>query len=218
MTDYVDISLDSETWGNRAGMDIRSYGACVFDIHTGNIDLDPFHIACDNPLKQSYPIDETMSQKQLDKLCGGHRRYNLLRDERTVDWWYDRPHELWKAFDNPVDLKEATIKLREYILEQSNDVRDGQAHDVRVWSHGAAYDPPILEAVFHAVEVQVPWFYRSPRDTRTIYDLAEVGNHSQWQVKYQQGLLHHAMWDSISQAGAISGAFQRIKVQLPDAE
>lgn len=71
-------------------------------------------------------------------------------------------------------------------------------------------DPPILEAAFIACGLKYPLFYRSPRDTRTVYDDAGIEDHSVHQKNYQSGPLHHAMWDSISQAKAITAAKLRI--------
>ena len=70
------LSVDSETWGTRAGADIRSIGAFLFD------PLDPvqqqrddntFYIACDNPLNGSYSADYS-TPEDLDFLDGGLRQ------------------------------------------------------------------------------------------------------------------------------------------------
>lgn len=40
----------------------------------------------------------------------------------------------------------------------------------RVWGHGASFDIPLAEDLF----VNVPWGHRQIRDTRTLFDLAQV--------------------------------------------
>ena len=41
-----------------------------------------------------------------------------------------------------------------------------------VWSHGPAFDIHLLSNAFARHHMEVPWHYRSIRDTRTLYQLA----------------------------------------------
>lgn len=223
---YIDICTDLETWGTRAGYDARSIGACVFDPHTWTVagvpwvkqcfpenheDLDPslwYYAATDNPLTGWYSPNHHTSM-ELDMIDGGYRRYNLRRDPKTVQWWHDpeRAEAAATAFANPIDLRAALIGFTSFIHSHSKDIRNGQARDVRVWGHGAAFDPPYLEALFHAVGLEVPWYYRAPRDTRTCFDMAGIAEHSPQLEKYRYGIFHHALHDTISESLAICDAY-----------
>lgn len=208
-----DVSVDSETWGKRPGCDIRSIGAFLFDPLDTILqitDENTFYIACENPLTR---LDSASSPTPLafDFIDGLNRRYNLYRDPETVMWWHDQSEELQAAFDDPVELKSALLLFSEFLYSISEDIRDGVIHDVRVWSHGAGFDPPIIEAAYIACKLTYPLFYRSPRDTRTVYDDAGIEDHSAHLKKHNSGPLHHALYDSISQAKAIADAKQRIK-------
>lgn len=187
----VHVSFDLETWGTRPGCDIRSIGACVFDPVSGET-ADTFYIACDNPTDVPYAPHDP--------------KYPLHRDPRTVRWWSEQSPEAQTAFDNPVDLREA--------LERFSQWMDSvvQSDTLSLWSHGPAFDPPILAEAYHAVGLPVPWHYRAPRDTRTLFDVAGIEDHSAWlrQHSGEGRVQHHALSDAICQARAVCAAWGRV--------
>lgn len=218
----VHISLDLETWGKRPGCDLRSIGAAVFDPMTGYIaDLShhagdhcpAFYIATDNPCKYPNGGDEYHNLV---------RKYLLTRDPSTVSWWNDQSAEAQAAFADPVDLREALQRFAGWL----HIVAGREAYSpspeyvplqrICIWSHGAAFDPPILAAAYEAVGLPVPWHYRAPRDTRTAFDMADVGDHSTYMQQFNHGTAHHALDDAISQARAVCGAFERVRDMLND--
>lgn len=201
---YVDISLDLETWGKKYGYDARSIGACEFDLETGLIIGDTFYTACDNP--KVYISGNPDNEESYGF------KYDLKRDPDTVDWWSRQPAEAQAAFNDPVDLKIALELLTDFIVLKARKFKDGQAIDVRIWSHGAAFDPPIVDGLYDAVGLKLPWFYRAPRDTRTAFDFAGIDDHSAWLQKHNRGILHHALYDSLSQAVAICMSYSRIRI------
>lgn len=218
------ISVDIESWGTRAGYDIRSIAAALFNpcvnmvLYPSNDTTYPilnntafFYAACSNPIQGTYNRDH-YTQLDLDLFDGLHRKYNLKRDPKTVNWWHE-PAQLevaLEAFANPMDLKDVLLGLSFFILELSDDVRDGQAYDICIWTHGAAFDPGLLEGAYHACGLTVPWFYRAPRDTRTIFDAANIADHSAHLKKHRYGKLHHSLHDAITQSNAICDATQII--------
>lgn len=225
----VHVSLDLETWGTRPGCDIRSIGAAVFDparqwvsgYDDGYNEASPgtFYVACDNPAKgvmRTAETDEQFAKADKDgryfKQTG--YRYNLHRDPRTVQWWSEQSDEAQAAFADPVELKDALAAFTSWLYriagESGNSI--AQRSDLRIWSHGAAFDSPILAAAYEAVGLPVPWHYRAPRDTRTLFDLADVTDHSAWLAQHPGplGLTHHALDDAICQARAVCAAYKRI--------
>lgn len=70
----------------------------------------------------------------------------------------------------------------------------------------------ILAAVYQAVNLPVPWHYRAPRDTRTIFDAAGIDDHSAWLAQYATGTVHHALDDAICQARAVCAAWATLAI------
>lgn len=201
MNNTIHIMLDLETWGKRPGCDIRSIGACVFDpatgfVHDGSLGtIRPFYIACDNPISEPYAPHDP--------------KYPLHRDPDTVKWWSEQSDDAQAAFADPVDLREA-LKNFDWWLTclAPRTTPDRQSPDLRIYAHGPQFDCSILEAAYHAVGLPVPWHYRAPRDTRTVFDLCGVGDHSEWMKQYPGplGIPHHALDDAICQARAVCAA------------
>lgn len=228
---YKHISIDIESWGTDPGDDIRSVGAVVFDPDTAMVIYPPdefdrpspildnssiFYAACDNPLVGIYSKDHH-TQQELDMIGGGYRRYNLRRNADTVQWWYDQekehPSQFASAFKNPRDLKDVLLALSFFILELSDNVRDGQALDVLAWSHGAGFDLPMLKPAYDVCGLTYPLYYRAGRDTRTVFDDAGIIDHSALLKKHRYGTLHNALDDAITQARAVTETRQTILEQ-----
>lgn len=219
------VMLDLETWGTEPGCDIRSIGACVFDPSTGYV-AEPghgvakpnalfdvasaatFYLATDNPRgywgNGSARDRFFTTGKPTDRM-----RYSLTRDPKTVRWWAEQSAEAQAAFENPVDLWDATLLFTEWL----DNVTAGDPTGLRLWCHGPAFDIPILAAAYEAVGRSAPWHYRAPRDTRTAFDMAGIVDHSAWLTKHPGplGVPHHALDDTICQARAVCGAWARIE-------
>jgi len=217
MTNIIHIMLDLETWGTEPGCDIRSIGACVFNpltgfVHDGSLGtIKPFYIATDNPIV----LDGSMTHRGDWDDAEHKRKYPLTRDPRTVQWWSEQSVEAQAAFANVVDLHDALLSFVTWLeLVTRNIANDQNVQDrqyVRLWSHGPAFDPPILAAAYKAVGLPVPWYYRAPRDTRTAFDMAGVDDHSAFLNRFSVGTYHHALDDAICQARAVCEAFAMVR-------
>lgn len=228
------VSWDSETWGTRAGCDIRSIGACTFDPQTSTIanavsvaeagDVlltgasGAFYQATTNPIVENaaWSLEPEMMEYHThwDKTVKEWRTYPLTRDPSTVQWWSEQSSEAQAAFADPMDLREALIRFGGWLRGLSGDHYDPADHDRRfpddrrLWSHGPSFDPPIIDAAYVACGLPVPWHYRAHRDTRTCFDLAGIDDHSAW-LSARPGPLripHHALDDAICQARGICDA------------
>jgi hypothetical protein len=214
----MDIMLNLKTWGNTPGCDIRSIGACVFDPQVGSVpawDEDDhcqtqpdkvFYIACDNPV-------QTVDGGEYGEFVMGSK-YPLTRDPQTVQWWSEQSDEAQAAFADPVDLREALKRFTSWLVNLMPEAPTGDyLTNLRLWSHGSHFDPPILAAAYAACGLSVPWHYRAPRDTRTIFDAAGIADHSAWLAEHPGplGVAHHALDDAICQARAVCGAMAGIK-------
>lgn len=238
----IHIMLDLETWGTEPGCDIRSIGACVFDPVRGKVadqntvresdfaSFGTFYIACDNPAHPdlpgdmyrtyTYPSGEQWYHDGIDQL----RKYPLHRDPSTVQWWSEQSDEAQAAFADPVDLRDALGRFGDWIAALRSAAHgedrvyligstDAPPDDIRLWSHGPAFDPPILAAAYRAVGLPVPWHYRAPRDTRTAFDMAGIDDHSAWLAQHSgsERVQHHALSDAICQARAVCGAWDVVQ-------
>jgi hypothetical protein len=210
MTTY--ISLDTETWGKRAGCDLRSIGATVFHPYQIDAVIPPrnspamFYQAVENPeLNPGDPIHD-----EGDSYWDGvseYRKYPLFRDPSTVQWWSEQSAEAQAAFSNPIDLKDGLQLFAQWLAQVAPDPKQ-----TVIYCHGQHFDLPIVEAACHAVGMEAPWFYRAPRDTRTIFDAAGIDDHSAYLNSFAQGdeVYHHALDDAIVQARAVAAALRKV--------
>lgn len=211
------IMLDLETWGKRPGCDLRSIGACVMDLTTGYVAtpdhayLETFYVATDNP------VEGIGSNNKFD--ANGYRRYKLHRDPETVQWWSEQSTEAQAAFGDAVDLREALERFDSWLGSLFNyEVILADTDAVQIYTHGPQFDISILAEAYHACGLPVPWHYRAPRDTRTLMDAADVGDHSAWLQQHNTGTVHHALDDAVAQAKAMCAAQARIDAWKRDAE
>lgn len=214
------IMLDLETWGKTPGSDIRSIGAVVFDpVSPGGWSVsnhtlmngETFYVATDNPVcNPGDPIHDD-GYSTWDGI-NDYRKYPLTRDPETVEWWNNQTLQAQAAFANPVDLREGCLQFAIW-LESINpkipvprypDAINGE--HVRIWANGPQFDVSILAEVYHAVGLPVPWYYRAPRDFRTITDAAGMTR----EEFSNYGDAHNALHDAIAQAMTVCEAYKRL--------
>ena len=200
----TNVMLDLETWGTEPGCDLRSIGAVVFDPLAGTVsDTLQFYLAVENP--RGYWGKGKSNQRFFTTGRPTDRaQYPLTRDPKTVQWWSEQSDEAKAAFENPVDLSTGLYLFADWLGHVCPDPTA-----LRLWSHGPAFDPPILAAAYRACNRPVPWHYRAPRDTRTAFDMAGIVDHSDWLRQHPGplGVPHHALDDAICQARAVCGAW-----------
>lgn len=235
--EIINVCVDSETWGTDPGSDIRSIGACLFDITAGTIANGPadqsetpdkslfFYQAVDNPIipaDMTHSVNGEQFYTHWDGMAQAWRKYPLKRDPKTVEWWSKQSAEAQAAFENPVDLRVGLIMFGGWLRGLSGDYYDPNDHDRfypddrRLWAHGAAFDPPLLTAAYKALKLAVPYHYRAPRDTRTAFDMAGVTDHSAW-LAARPGPLkinHHALDDAICESRGVIDAYARYSPRL----
>lgn len=208
MTKFV--MADIETWGTEPGCDLRSIGAVVFDPETGEIGDgdDRFYVATENPRGFWGKFNRFYAKPDC-----AQRKYKLSRDPKTVKWWSEQSDEAQAAFADPVDLKDALERFDQWLCHVGGYESHKQSDAIRLWSHGPAFDPPILAAAYKSVGLPVPWHYRTLRDTRTLFDVAGITEHGRFLAKYPGplGVVHHALDDAVSQAIAVCEAFKLIR-------
>lgn len=185
----MDIMIDLETMALTPDAVIRSIGAVEFDLDKDEVNGSTFYC----------------NVNQLSCV-----RYGLVVNPQTEQWWASQSEEARKAFEmpTPVDLQIALYWLHEWITQQS------AAGPVRIWSHGAGFDLPILRYAAYRVGYPSPWSYKNERDTRTLFHLAhmalpEFTESTIFPFKY--GVHHNALDDAICQARQVQMSWAVMK-------
>jgi hypothetical protein len=172
----VHVMLDLETLGKRPGSVIRSVGAIAFDPVAGTLG-ETFYAN----------VDQTSCEA-----------IGLVTDPDTIAFWAKQSAEAQGALTvNPAPVRDVLRAFADYWKAVGGR---------RLWAHGATFDPPLLEAAYKAADLEAPWHYADPRDTRTIYELASV------QPDRAAGVHHDAAWDARNQAVAVIAAYRRLRL------
>lgn len=213
------IMKDLETWGKTPGSDIRSIGAVVFDPVAGTIagstiwsvdHFDPsqmFYVATEQTI---YDVDDAPGIYNVDHFWygDGYVKYPLTRDPETVQWWKDQSADAQAAFANPIDLHDACYSFGFWLGEVMGEATNMSDSPLRLWANDPHFDVSILDAVFRAVGLPVPWHYRAPRSMKTVCDLANITREDM--AQFNHGTAHNALDDAISQAMIVCEAYKRL--------
>lgn len=175
------IMLDLETMGRAPGCGIVSVGAVPFD-PLGKGVTDQFY-------------RNVSLQSCLDA--------GLTLNADSLLWWSCQTVRARRALTEnprPEPLKIVIDAFKEWF---------GKTGAKKIWSHGAPFDLPILQAAHAAVGVETPWDYPNARDTRTVFDLA-----GGIKIIRKGGTHHNALDDAIAQAQAVQRAYKKLGVKL----
>jgi hypothetical protein len=182
----MDIMIDLETLATTKDASIIQMAAVRFDRWT-------------NELMESFMVNVNLTSC----LLSGFRV-----DPKTVEWWRGQKEAQETLYSDPVTIESAISTLCNFII--------GCQDKVHVWSHGLTFDVAILEHAMNELGVGVPWRYDAPRDTRTIFELAqEMG----WEkpARSEDDVHHCALGDARYQAQCVQSAHQYIRIKtLPN--
>ena len=111
-------------------------------------------------------------------------------DPKTLSWWKKQKLEIRnEAFGAPRDKIEDVLSLFSKWVQKTTD-----PNYVKIWGHGAGFDCSILKEAYIRCELKAPWNFWNERDTRTLYDIANIKtNELPSQSK------HHALYDCYRQ-------------------
>lgn len=120
----------------------------------------------------------------------------LVVDPNTEKWWGEQSPAAQKAFlVDPKPLKEALAAYTNWLVRQGPIV----------WSQGANFDPPVLEAAYKAVGLPVPWRFYNVRDTRTVYDVFGFDTRDLMRTRVH----HNALDDTLHQVALVAAAIAK---------
>lgn len=117
----------------------------------------------------------------------------------TLRWWMQQEtprQRLLKGQERAVSLREALSSLRVFLPENLEGI----------WSHGAAFDLPVLARAYARLGRPTPWDFHSVRDTRTLLwaagsDRSEISSQ------------HDALEDAKAQALAVIAAYAGLQTK-----
>jgi hypothetical protein len=196
MTDskFNHVMLDLETLSTRTDAAIIQIAAIAFDIVTGEL----------GPRFNAYVREDAVIGQRV-----GHV------DLRTVGWWMQQKFAptlgaMLSSEDDAIPLAEALGAFVEWFEE--NEALP-PAEQICLWGHGATFDIPILQTAFEVrcpgvCAGKVPWHYRAPRDTRTLFAVAPGGMPRLPKSETQE---HNAEYDCEYQIAQVVEAARRIR-------
>jgi hypothetical protein len=175
-----DIMVDMET------LDTSPY--CVI-LTIGCVRFDPYG----NGIAERLELRPTI-EEQTEK-------YNRIINDDTLRWWSEQSLEAQEEAtgdNNRMSFSECLEKLYKFGWNRR-----------AVWSNGAAFDVVVAETAFRQVFIDrpnpIPWPFYTVRDTRTLYELANV--------KLKDGgykTTHRAVEDAERQAIKVQEAYRKL--------
>lgn len=202
MSKFNHVMLDLETLSTRTDAAIVQIAAIAFDIETGEL----------GPRFSAYVREDAVIGQAV-----GHV------DLRTVGWWLQQKQAatLGSALtdeDMYLPLAEALGAFAEWWEQGTDDVE--QTCIEALWAHGATFDIPILQTAFEVrcpevYEGKVPWHYRAPRDTRTLFAVAPGGMPRPPKDETRE---HDAQYDCEYQIAQVCAAHKALRDQAELAQ
>jgi len=167
--------IDLETLATTPNAAILTIGACKFD-------------------PKASDIDSTFYERiQLES----QENYGRVINEDTLGWWSQQDPQIQEdAFGegtDRIDLKDAMKKLYTFGLGTTN-----------VWSHGSIFDVVIIEDICRSFQQAVTWKFLEVRDTRTLFDLADVN------VRIEGK--HNALTDAVAQSRTVQQSYKKLNI------
>ena len=169
------LMIDLETLATTPNAAVLTIGACKFD-----------------------PRGKDIHSKFYERIrIETQEEYGRVINEDTLAWWSQQDPQIQEdAFGegtDRIDLKDAMKKLYTFGLGTTN-----------VWSHGSIFDVVIIEDICRSFQQAVTWKFWEVRDTRTLFDLADVS------VRIEGK--HNALTDAVAQAISVQQAYQKLNV------
>lgn len=129
----------------------------------------------------------------------GQESLGLHVDPQTEKWWSEQSAEARAALEpDQIVLPQALTGFFRWFADQRAE---------KIWSHGATFDIPIIEAAAHAVKLRAPWKFWNARDTRTLYDVCDFDVR---EMQRNDASHHTALGDAKFQVACVAAALQKL--------
>lgn len=171
------VMVDTETLGVTPWSVVLSVGAVVFDPVTGETG-SKFYMNVD--------------RKSCEDL-------GLVVDPKVEAWWGDPSRaEAWSQLQ--ADPMPAAGVARAFCAWFNRKAGPG----CRAWAHGSSFDYPLLGTLIQFSGETIPWDFKLLRDTRTLFELAELD----FSKMKKENTYHNALDDAVNQAAAVTEAYR----------
>jgi hypothetical protein len=201
LSKFNHVMLDLETLSTRSDACIIQIAAIAFDIETGEL----------GPRFNAYVNESCLVGAKV-----GHI------DVSTVGFWMRQKFgpALGAAITDEDErrcLSEALGEFDQWFANLAEDTCEDDAvpvvelsEGISLWSHGAGFDIPILASAYDRAGVgEVPWHYRAPRDTRTLFAVAPGGMPRPPKDEARE---HDALYDCEYQIAQVCEAWRSLEV------
>ena len=198
----IELMLDIESLGIKAGAPVVTIGATMFD---------PYAFDSGDELMRRallIRVDVSDTIELSDHVSGG-----------TLRWWFEQNDQAIKALvgDDAVSMKEACKRLYDYCLDRGAYMNQREFDGItefpktnRFWAKDPDFDMRLMEYFYDHpnIKMPTPWNFWSNRSVRTVQDLAwPDGERPNFEVA---GVAHDARWDAVTQAMSIQAAMHRL--------
>lgn len=182
MSLFKDVMVDLETLGQGPGCIILSIGAVAFYPRT--MSLGPTF----------YQVFNIANQKG----------YGLRASDAALAWWDKQSDDARQVINQATDGGDP---LRDGLLKFTGWLQQFPLDELHVWGNGADFDNAILQHLYRAADVDVPWKFWNNRCFRTL-----SGEFRDLYPKpSRRGIYHNALDDATWQANwankILSGVF-----------
>lgn len=179
----INIMMDIETTGVRPGCRVLSIGLVEFD--------------------EKGTIDSLLVYPKLSDQVG-------VDDGNTMGWWDTQSAEAKSVFADNHILGESTEYVYKRIKTFIDDLVDARKSlsqgldkvDVCIWGNGATFDNSIVQHMFHAKGLPIPWNTFGDRCYRTAINMLSRPS------LQRQGVHHNALDDAMYQANCLIKAIK----------
>lgn len=175
----TDVMIDIETLSTQSNALILTIGAVKFNRDKNIPSLED----CDTFYRR-INIDSC-------KILGMHTAHETLK------WWYTQDEKTrYEAMENP-DRQE----IKDVLVQFSKWYKGSKY----IWGHGDDFDCVILNNSYLACKMKSPWRFWNTRDTRTLFDLANVHVND---IAVEEA--HHALHDAYRQVKCVKLALEKL--------
>ena len=175
----TDVMIDIETLSTQSNALILTIGAIKFNRNTKLSSLEK----CDTFYRR-VNVDSCI-------------KLGMHTDPSTEKWWYTQDEKTrYEALENP---DRQTIKQ---VLFEFSTWYEGSKY---IWGHGDDFDCVILNNAYIACNMKTPWRFWNTRDTRTLFDLANVHVND---IAVEEA--HHALHDAYRQVKCVEIALEKL--------
>lgn len=186
----IDFMVDIETLGVVPNAMILTLGAVAFNPYTGEIIGNPFYGKINTDSYRAYTPGFTF-------------------DHATLAWWMTQPDDArLEAFTG--ERQELSEVLQNFV-GWCKDVSKGKK--IRVWSHGASFDVPIISYALAMIGIEIPWKFWDIRDTRTLFDTANLEYRNVPMIALNGKIYpsHHPLGDCARQIEGVKLAYKKLE-------